>query len=75
MTDEKSLNPKEIFSIRTRPAVVPVVCPNCNGRGTVGYAAKACPTCGHTATRGIVFVPAAGSRTEGWEDERNFHSH
>ena len=44
--------PKEI-----EPEVYAQICPNCNGRGTVGYDAHPCPTCGHTKTPGIVFVP------------------
>ncbi len=32
-------------------------CPNCNGRATVGYDRRPCPTCGLTDHPGIVFVP------------------
>ena len=39
------------------PEVYAQVCPNCNGRGTVGYDKRPCPTCGSTNTPGIVLVP------------------
>ena len=39
------------------PEVYAQVCPNCNGRGTVGYEKRPCPTCGHTDTPGVIYVP------------------
>ena len=39
------------------PELFAQVCPNCNGRGTVGYDRKPCPTCGKTDHPGIVYVP------------------
>lgn len=49
------MNDKKVETIK--PEVYAQICPNCNGRGTVGYNAKPCPTCGHTNTPGIVYVP------------------
>lgn len=48
------------------PEVYAQVCPNCNGRGTVGYAMKPCPTCAGTDHVGIVYVPIRmnGGRNE-----------
>ena len=47
------------------------VCPNCNGRGTVGYEKKPCPTCGHTDHKGIVYVPITNGRKKlnDWMDK------
>lgn len=42
---------------KINPEVYAQVCPNCNGRGTVGYDKRSCPTCGDTDTPGIVYVP------------------
>lgn len=42
---------------KIEPEFYAQTCPNCNGRSTVGYQAKPCPTCGHTDHPGIVFVP------------------
>lgn len=39
------------------PELYAQVCPNCNGRSTVGYERKPCPTCGMTDHPGIVYVP------------------
>ena len=40
------------------PEVYAQVCPNCNGRGTVGFnPVRPCPTCAPTTTPGIVYVP------------------
>ena len=39
------------------PEVYHAICKNCNGRSTVGYQARPCPTCAHTDHPGIVFVP------------------
>lgn len=47
-----NIQPKELS-----PELYAQTCPNCNGRGTVSYAAKPCPTCGNTDHVGIVFVP------------------
>ena len=46
------------------------VCPNCNGRGTVGYNAKPCPTCGHTDHKGIVYVPVTNERKNEYERDQ-----
>ena len=40
-----------------KPEMYAQTCPNCNGRGTVGYNARPCPTCGHTDHKGVIFVP------------------
>ena len=42
---------------KVKPEVYAQTCPNCNGRSTVGYDKHPCPTCGHTDTPGIVYVP------------------
>ena len=42
---------------KVKPEVYAQTCPNCNGRGTVGYDRRSCPTCGDTDTPGIVLVP------------------
>lgn len=40
------------------PEVYAQVCPNCNGRATVGLnPVRECPTCGSTDHPGVVFVP------------------
>lgn len=39
---------------KIKPDVVPFKCPNCGGRGTVGFEKRACHSCGG---RGIVMVP------------------
>jgi DnaJ-class molecular chaperone len=52
---------------KIKPEVYAQICPNCNGRGTVGYDAHPCPTCGKTNTPGIVFVPI---RMNGGKNER-----
>lgn len=58
-----------IQPIRVKPKYVAQVCPNCNGRGTVGYNKRPCPTCGHTNHKGIIFVPAEAVE-DGGKDER-----
>lgn len=45
-----------------QPEFYAQVCPNCNGRGTVGYDKKPCPTCGQTDHKGIVYVPITDGR-------------
>lgn len=40
-----------------KPELYAQVCPNCNGRSTVGYDKRPCPTCGNTDHPGIVYVP------------------
>jgi DnaJ-class molecular chaperone len=52
---------------KVKPKYYAQTCPNCNGRGTVGYAAKPCPTCGNTNHRGVIFVPIG--RMDGVKDE------
>ena len=50
------------------------VCPNCNGRSTVGYDKHPCPTCGHTDHPGIVYVPIksiSGGKNEKWLDKNS----
>ena len=42
---------------KIKPEVYAQVCPNCNGRGHVGFDKHPCPTCGNTETPGIVYVP------------------
>ena len=41
------------------------ICPNCNGRTTVGLnPIKPCPTCSHTDHPGIVYVPGPPHKKE-----------
>jgi DnaJ-class molecular chaperone len=40
------------------------ICPNCNGRGHVGYDKRPCPTCGNTNHKGIVYVPVKDERND-----------
>lgn len=42
---------------KVEPELYAQVCPNCNGRGTVGFDKRPCPTCGQTDHPGIVYVP------------------
>ena len=43
---------------KVTPEIYAQVCPNCNGRATVGLnPVRPCPTCGETDHPGIVFVP------------------
>lgn len=60
-----------IQPIKVKPKYVAQVCPNCNGRGTVGYDKRPCPTCGHTNHRGVIFIPVEEERMEvaGGKDE------
>jgi len=44
------------------------ICPNCNGRSTVGYDRRPCPTCGDTDHKGIVYVPIKEGRKNDNED-------
>lgn len=57
-----------VTTLKVKPKFAALICPNCNGRATVGYAAKPCPTCAHTATPGTILVPAELS-DEGMEDK------
>lgn len=56
--------------IKVEPELYAQICPNCNGRGTVGFDRHPCPTCGSTDHPGIVYVPVRmnGRKDEG--DER-----
>jgi len=66
-------NPQKKIEIETiKPKFYAQTCPNCNGRATVGYDKRPCPTCGNTNHPGIIFVPTG---TDGGiyenEDSRN----
>lgn len=50
----------EIQVEKIKPKLYAQTCPNCNGRGTVGFEKRPCPTCGHTSHRGVIFVPVDG---------------
>lgn len=52
-----------------QPEYYAQVCPNCNGRSTVGYDKRPCPTCGHTDHPGIVYVPIR--RKESYEESNS----
>ncbi len=45
------------FVEKIKPRFYAQTCPNCNGRATVGYERRPCPTCGDTDHPGIIFVP------------------
>ena len=51
---------ENIQPIKIKPKFVAQVCPNCNGRGTVGYDKRPCPTCGDTDHRGVILIPVEG---------------
>ena len=69
MDEQKNITPKpEAYA--QQPEVYAQRCPNCNGRGHVGYEAKPCPTCGHTDHKGIVYVPMKYPAVNGGENER-----
>ena len=42
---------------KIKPEVYAQTCPNCNGRGHVGFDKHPCPSCGHTNAPGIIYVP------------------
>lgn len=55
---------------KIQPEVYAQICPNCNGRGTVGLnPVRPCPTCGHTDHKGIVYVPIR--RKESYEESNS----
>lgn len=60
---------KPLEAERVKPEVYAMVCPNCNGRSTVGYGARPCPTCGDTDHKGIVYVPV---RMNGRMENENY---
>ena len=49
---------------KIKPKFYAQTCPNCNGRGHVGFDKHSCPTCGKTNTPGVVFVPVDGGMDE-----------
>ena len=60
-------NPK-IESITSR--YYAQLCPNCNGRATVGYDRRPCPTCGSTDHLGIIYVPTGMDERTEYENNR-----
>jgi DnaJ-class molecular chaperone len=64
--NERTIKPNEAV-----PELYAQICPNCNGRGTVGLnPVRPCPTCGATDHKGIVYVPMR--RNEGKYEKTNF---
>jgi hypothetical protein len=53
-------NSKTIIVEKVEPRFYAQVCPNCNGRTTVGYERRPCPTCGKTNHPGVIYVPVDG---------------
>lgn len=53
---------------KVKPLYYAQLCPNCNGRTTVGYDRRPCPTCGDTGTPGVIIVPTG----EGMNGRRNY---
>jgi DnaJ-class molecular chaperone len=53
--EEKSQVKIEIEKVT--PEYYAQTCPNCQGRGTVGYERRPCPTCGQSGHPGVIFVP------------------
>ena len=51
-----------------KPKYYAQTCPNCNGRSTVGYDRRPCPTCADTQYPGVIFVPVG---MDGGTYERN----
>ena len=47
----------DIQVTKIEPELYAQICPNCNGRSTVGFDKHPCPTCGNTSHPGIVYVP------------------
>lgn len=56
---------------KVEPELYAQVCPNCNGRGTVGFDKRPCPTCGQTDHPGIVYVPVR--MNGGYENKNNLY--
>ena len=55
------------------PEVYAQICPNCKGRGTVGYnPVRPCPTCGDTDHKGVIYVPI---RMNGEKNENKNRPH
>lgn len=53
---------------KVTPELYAQICPNCNGRGTVGLnPVRSCPTCGNTDHKGIVYVPVRMKERESYE--------
>ena len=53
-----------------QPEFYAQTCPNCNGRATVGYDRKPCPTCGKTDHPGIVYVPVTNGRKNEYDRDQ-----
>jgi len=44
---------KPLEAVKIKPNKLPFLCPNCNGRGHVGYEKRICVTC---KGRGVIIV-------------------
>ena len=57
---------------KIQPEYIAQICPNCNGRGTVGLnPVRPCPTCGSTDHKGVVYVPAR--MKESYDNKNNLY--
>jgi len=57
-----------IQTIKVKPQFVAQICPNCNGRGTVGFDKHPCPTCGNSQYKGVILIPVDGRMEERTKD-------